>query len=338
MALESRIDNRGINPIFRGELSSPDKRKETRDLIEKITGAPFDPDLLKNYPYHYPEFAQSNEELRERFVNAFMTLEDLEPGLGNKTWEGSSKNLRKISKYNTSCRALSFVYNGPDESIESSPEAIVMGRMGLALPNNAQGVRYRGLEIQRVFKNRLADFSPTPKHPKFRILGIAAGSGDQLQKAIAASNRASEIEYTMVDKSKTAGADALALARKLGIEDSVRFQALDVVNDLEDFLSEQPAQDLNEAGGIFDYLYFDECVKVLKAAEKNTVEGGIAVYTNIIPNPEIDFLEKVVAWLKMKYRYQKELREMGQEAGFKNIRVFEEPARIYNIVTAQKAA
>lgn len=304
-------------------------------LIERVTGIPFAPDFLKDYPFQSHEFEPSQGELRERFVSALLDLENLMPGLGHEYWR-RSRNLSKISRYNTSHLALNIVYNGPNESVEQSPEAVVLARMGIALPDNGTGVRNRGRIVQKVFADTLRRFPSNGG--KFNVLGVAAGSGEQILQAIVASNRAQEIKYLMVDRSTRARLDGRELAKKLGIEGSADFLQTEDASNPDSYLPGKEPFHLAEGVGIFDYWKHEVCVKVLKALEANLVKGGTVLFANIAPNQEIEFLERVVGWKQMKYREGEELWEMAKEAGFEDIKVIEEPVKMYNIITARKAA
>lgn len=301
----------------------------TRALIEEILGAEFDPDYLKNYPYESPDLEGPAGETGERFTSVLLELENLQEGLGKKVWR-STKTGDRFTRLRTSHAALEMAYTGPDESMEASDEKKVLARMELALPDNGTGVRNRARKVQE----EVADTINTFPGSRLNFLGVAAGSGRAMEKAIASSQRAGDINFLMVDRSKRAEVDGRILAQSLGIEESVSFQSLDVLKERNLYLPGKPHFHLIEVVGFLDYQDDETCIELLSTLGKNLIEGGKLLFANIAPNKERDFLEKVIGWEIMVYRKAEELWRMAKEAGFNNIRLIEEPVKVYNLVAA----
>lgn len=324
----------------RRPIVKPPKADYRLNLIREIMGS--SGRLIIPAPYSSADFEVSTpliEEHRQRLVNRLLELEERQ-GLGSKIWRISG-NLSDISNTVTTHRALDRVYLGPDPQRESTELGLEWAHYCLTLPKNAIGPRNRLRVVKQEFRKSVDKFtadSTGDSQERFYALSVAAGSSRGLMAVIRelGHEAASNVHLTMVDQSADAEVDALALASRLGIQDVVKFVKTNVFR-TNKYLTR--LYNFIEVVGLFDYLKDEEIVYLLRNFRGSLAADGKILFSDIVPNNERAFLEKIVGWPVMKYRKAEELLSLGKIAGFDDseMELTQEPQEVYNLISAVRS-
>lgn len=306
-------------------------------LIGEILGP--SEELVTPLPYGSTEFelcTPSMDERRERLVGRLLELED-QKGIGSELW-CMSDNLKYVTETVGTHRALETVYLGPDIQRESTLLGLKWAHHCLMLPKNAIGPRNRLRIVQREFRESIDDRTRDTQG-RLDVLSIAAGSSRSLMTVMheRKGDGISDIHLTMVDNSAKAKADAQELASKMEIDDRVTFIPENVFR-TNRYLNGRKFNFI-EVVGLLDYLTDEQVIRLLSKLWDSLTVGGVLLYSNIVPNTERSFLERVVKWPVMQYREADALLGLGKAAGvsLSEARLIQEPQEIYNLIAAKKS-
>ncbi len=289
-------------------------------------------DRLGPMPYQAPDFETASpigEGERMQLITWMLSL----PGKEGYQLFRESDNLRQISDDVATHKALETMYVGPKP--EEDEGKFLWARLFIENTHNAMAVRNR----LRIVREEFRDFLGNVKTDHINVLSVAAGSSRGLLEETSKlpGPIIDRVRLKLIDISPQAGEDARELSQQLGIADKVDAVTGNVLK-VNGYLEDGYRADFIEVVGLLDYLKEGRHVtNLLKRLKDHLTDGGMILFSNIMPNDEQDFTHKIVGWLDMQYRSVEDLEKLAGEAGFPPslIRVRKEPLQVYNIVCAK---
>lgn len=273
-------------------------------------------------------------------------LNALPSGFGINFFEKSSIDGQSVKKFATTFRAMEILYNFDNKlhfkkSINNPFKRIIDGIFTWVWQHvhNVKSVRNRLKIVARELKNAIRYFEEESSN-HIHFLSLGAGSARAPYEALqmfAKDKINSLLSITLIDKNQDALDYSEYISRKYIMPSNVCFQRINCK------ISEFPkfcAQKLNivEAVGLFDYFDDAKIIEKFKLIYDNLDEEGYFMVSNIMPNREIPFVEKIIQWRGMHYRNIDDFARLLTRAGFKEkgIKIFIEPQNIHMIAAARK--
>lgn len=298
-------------------------------IVQQMVGL-FGP-RLGSIPYALSSFETQSpigEDRRKKLVDFMLSR----PENGGYQLFRMSENLRQISDDVATHKALETMYIGPKQ--EPNETGFTWARLFIENIHNSMAVRNR----LRIVKEEFRDFVGNTEQEQVNVLSIAAGSSRGLLEETSKLPRSiiDRINLKLIDISPQAGEDARVLSQQLGVADRIETVTGNVLK-VNGYLEEGYRADFIEVVGLMDYLKEGRhVVNLLKRLKNHLTDGGMILFSNIMPNDERDFTHKIVGWLPMQYRSAEELENLAKEANFLqgSIRIRQEPLAVYNIVCA----
>ena len=204
---------------------------------------------------------------------------------------------------------------------------------------NCRSVRARGRFVQEAVKFLLGDFAQksisfNSNNHKLTIVSLGSGSASQLLHGITDNGlNINNIKVVLVDHDLR----ALNVGRKnvcqLGFENVVKFQQMIVGRFLRKVAT--PASvDFFEMVGLADYFKDRQLQRYMDDIYITLAHGGLFLGSNISSLDEKLYAHGAACWPKMHYRSKIEIKNMLENAGFKEIWI--KPCGLYSVWVAQK--
>lgn len=329
-----------VNEIIGGEVNPQilfaEIKKDTPDLCIHNVLSHFR-SRLGPMPYQSSDFetvSPIGEDNREALVRWMLSLPGGEEGY---RLFRESCNLAQISDDAATHKALETMYVGPKP--EEDEDKFLWGRLFIENIHNSMAVRNRLRIVRKEFRNFVLDILNERESDCINVLSIAAGSSRGLLEETSSLpyQMRTRIHLKLIDISPQAEEDARRLSQQLGITDRVEIVTGDVLK-VNGYLEEGYRAHFIEVVGLLDYLKEKNVVNLLRRLRSYLTEGGMVLYSNIMPNDEWDFTEKIVGWPPMQDRLADGLVKFAQLAGFETDKttVIREPLGVYNLVLARK--
>lgn len=199
--------------------------------------------------------------------------------------------------------------------------------------NNARAVRERrSITVKLLVKNiqAIADLYPEG----INVVSVASGSSRCVIEALAQTSGI-KVNALMLDWDEEAREYSLQLAEEYGVSERVKVISGDVVR-ITRYLPE--TVHIVEAVGIIDYLDDRLTLHLLKQIQRLLAPNGVVIASNIMPNPESEFLHTAIGWRPMYYRIEEEFGNLVTQAGFgqDGCRIYRTPIPIYSLVETKK--
>jgi len=254
--------------------------------------------------------------------------------VSQKLFTGWSKDARQASHWAKTYKALEIIYTFPERRAKG---AVSLGDIfWQTFLSNARAVRNRLKLVEQMLSGLIIERSKRAN--SVRILSIGCGSGRSIFGAIAALNGQVSVKATLLDNSQSALKFSQQLSKKL-ISDGEQ-------NDFEWIYTKTeglPAtltgfsSDIIEMVGLLDYFNESDARYLFRLIYKHLSSDGWFIVSNVIPNIERPFVDRVVGW-PLTYRRPGQLKNLLVESGFdKNrVRLFIEPLKIYTVALCQK--
>lgn len=226
-------------------------------------------------------------------------------------------------------KALHIVYNFPYG--HDVTEDLFMNRVSMRAVRN----RYRLAQSKlREMINQILISFPGEE---VRILEVAAGSAQALLELMSKVHRQGiGIKALLLDSDPNALDHAVKLAEWYEVQDQIEVVRCNA------FLMDRNEQVKRfrphgvEWVGLRDYLSNKKALFLDNLIRELLLPGGWLLSANIMPNPEQDFLHKLLYWPKMVYRSREQLSILVNEAGYVEVRTEPEPLGHHCLITAQK--
>ena len=179
---------------------------------------------------------------------------------------------------------------------------------------NARAIRERKTSTVRLLVDEIVTRSDRfPGHP-VEVAGIAAASGRCVIEMLRRVPESCRVRARLLDSHRDAVRYSQRLAEEYGVSDRIEAMPGDVLR-FRRCLAGRPVH-LAEAVGIMDYLEDRVSVFFLRQVHSLLEPGGQLVVSNIMPNPNQEFLHTVVGWRPMHYRTAEDLADLLMRAGF----------------------
>ncbi|TKJ32891.1 MAG: hypothetical protein CEE38_21970 [Planctomycetes bacterium B3_Pla] len=245
-----------------------------------------------------------------------------------------SSDARDACRWARTHKALEMMYTFPERRKRGDTSSgDVFWQTFLS---NARAIRNRLKLVEHLLKNLIIERSEKAKPP--RLLSLGSGSGRSVFEAIASLDGKVPVKAALLDSSRSAIKFSRGLSEAIlgdGAMNSLQWvctRTEDVGSCLVDFFP-----DIVEMVGLLDYFEESKAKDLFRLIHKNLSTGGWFVVSNVIPNLERRFVDKVVGW-PLIYREPPELKKLVIESGFneEGVSLFVEPLRIYAIAVCQK--
>ncbi|MFB6225270.1 MAG: class I SAM-dependent methyltransferase family protein [Candidatus Paceibacteria bacterium] len=247
-----------------------------------------------------------------------------------------------LIEYATEWRSLDDQYpyvNQPFRAFresEKSKDILDAAWMKYMLHN--QAVRNRFQIVFRLLKQNIAKRSE-PKS-EVRVLGLASGSGRDVIKAVAELRtelgEMPPVQAFLIDHNRNAIEKANELAGRYSLTNQI--EAIRGVIRSDPAKLEQKVShfgpDIVYNIGFFDYKPDEVVIDMKQAIQRGLNDEGVLISGNIIPNPEMKFLPRVINWAPMYHRTPEELGTIMEKAGFPGGQIYVEPNKIFAVVEA----
>lgn len=249
----------------------------------------------------------------------------------NTFWfDGLGSSPMAVRNGATSWRALHEIYNY-DFGKPASMDTLVSNFWESML--NCQAVRNRFKLVKQELKRAVLQFEG---EPEVRIISLACGSAQPVIEVMAElKTRGILAKTVLLDMDQSALDHAAKLASVYGVLAQVKTIKAIVCQVAKVAKNFKPH--VIEMVGLMDYLDEKQAVRLLSKIRQLLEPNGIFITCNICPNVEQAFLKWVVDW-NMIYRTARQLSEIVEAAGFKKIRLIQEPLAIHNLVVCQNSA
>ncbi|MCL5411969.1 MAG: class I SAM-dependent methyltransferase family protein [Patescibacteria group bacterium] len=255
----------------------------------------------------------------------------------NEIWNSLSPVMADFSRNEASYKALEQIYTR-DQVRFNGLEGVDddgLAKAWIECSPNARAARERKTAAVSLLLKAVERISARNTPERIELVSIASGSARCIVEVLDKS-RGLPIHARMLDWDPEARSYSEKLAREAGVEKQVNTIAGDVIR-IKKFLSGYPV-DIAEAVGILDYLDDKYADFLLRQIYELLSVGGTAIVSNIMPNPESEFVHTAVGWRPMRYRNESELAQIFVRAGFLpgNCKIHRVPLGIYSIIEAVK--
>ncbi|HVU75902.1 MAG TPA: class I SAM-dependent methyltransferase family protein, partial [Candidatus Paceibacterota bacterium] len=173
-----------------------------------------------------------------------------------------------------------------------------------------------------------------------KVLSLASGSAQAVFEALA--HFPYPVEILLVDADKKAGPYASSLARKHGLDQSVRFKAGNLLKFDRAVIIGDFRPDIVEMAGLLDYLRDDKAIDVIRRIRALLEDGGTFITCHIHDNPERSFMCEIIDWGRegrkeppMLYRTRQELAQLIVRGGFMSPSILTEAHHIHSVAIAR---
>lgn len=274
-------------------------------------------------------------------------LNHLPENFGQKFFEKSSSDGKKVKELATTFKAIEVFYkfdgklhfkkniNNPFVRTVDAVFTWIWQRV-----HNVKSVRNRLKIVVRELEFAFQYFFEK-KDAEISLVSFGAGSArapyEVLQHLKEKNILDTKIKITLIDKAQESLDYSEYLAKKYAVSAGVSFHRIKTT--IGNFL-ETSHEKINivEIAGLFDYFDDENFQEKTRSIYKNLKGGGSLIVSNIMPNKERPFVEKIIKWEGMHHREADDLIRLLKSSGFneKNIKVFIEPQQIHMIAVAQK--
>jgi len=256
----------------------------------------------------------------------------------NAAWMAMSPLLAGFSENEASFRALESLYTRGQVQFNGL-SGVKDGGLFQAWSEcytNARAVRERRtLTVNLLIRAVKARIALYPER-RVELASIASGSARCVLETLKQLEGAN-VHARMLDHDEHARTYCMQLAYEMGLPDQVQVLTGDVLRVARSPLKAYPI-DVAEAVGIFDYLDDAFARFLIKQIRHLLSEGGFVLASNVMDNPEREFLHSVIGWRPMEYRTESEFVDLFLQAGFRveDCLVHRIPTGVYCIVEATK--
>lgn len=261
----------------------------------------------------------------------------LPPDKRNLAWISLSPVIAAFSRNEASFKALEQLYTR-DQIRFNGLKDVDDGGRGLAwieCYDNSRAVRERRTLTTELLIRKINEQCNRKPFETIDLVSIASGSARCVVEALQ-HIKSNNVLVRVLDWDEEARRYSLELARQAGLDGRVQTVAGDVIR-IAKYLSSSQI-DIIEAVGILDYLDHRMAVHLLKQTQRLLATGGVLVASNIMPNPESEFLHTAINWRPMHYRTEDDFAELFLESGFssENCEMYRVPLGIYCVLEARK--
>lgn len=263
--------------------------------------------------------------LARRFVDLFwITFLNLLPeNFGHRAFKKTSKDGTEVTKAATTYKALEIFYKWDGKF--HFEKGIFDGLFTYAWQciHNVQAVRNRKKIASKVLLRAKPDM----------IVSLGSGSARMVLEYL----KHHYCPALLIDLSQ----DAINYSKSLAASDEFHFNARkniewhkDIAQNFGKYLpADRPGKVLFEMVGLLDYFDDFKAVKFFAQLSSAMKSGDVFCVSNIIPNAERPFVEKVIRWKNMHYRTPEKLKSLLLAGRFKSgeIKLTVDATKIYTI-------
>ncbi len=254
----------------------------------------------------------------------------LKPKTNSFFVDGLSIPSRRIKEGAGSWKALDIICNyefGKKVGVSGAVSDFWIGMI------NAQAVRNRKKLAKRELLKAIREYG---EKGEVKILSVASGSVQALSEIIEmAIAEGIKVKAVFTDLDQTAVDNSNKLIEKHNLEEfctAVKCAASSIskITNGEKF-------HIVEMIGFLDYRPHLKAIRLIEKLKTYLLDEGTLLTANIIPNPEMHFLEEVIDW-RMIYRHPKEIGEIIVEGGFdvEKCKILVEPHNVHAVIIAKK--
>ncbi len=172
---------------------------------------------------------------------------------------------------------------------------------------------------------------------KVTLVSLGGGSARgvmQSLKKISEEKSIDNVRIVNIDRDLKALDSSRELAKRFGIYRLFEWKN-DDARDLDSLVQAESA-DIIEMVGLLDYFSEDSGIALMKKIYNTLKRGGVFIFANIHPNPEMVFVNKT-GWPKMYYRTPRNIEDMLKAAGFGGLpKIIFEPLKVHIVVSVKK--
>lgn len=256
------------------------------------------------------------------------------PAVSQKVFHRSSKDARKASRWAKSHKALEIMYTFPQR--RATGKASLGDVFWQTVLSNPRAVRNRLKLIERLLRHLVIERSKEAK--PVRILSLGSGSARSVFETIAALNGEMPVTAVLLDNSQSAIRFSQRLSKEIigdAGHSNIKWLCAKTESLSETLTDYSP--DIVEMVGLLDYFDDERAREMFRMIHQHLASNSWFVVSNVIPNIERPFVDRVVGW-PLIYRRPEQLKNLLIEGGFNNeqVRLFIEPLKIYAIALCKK--
>lgn len=276
-------------------------------------------------------------------------LNNLPENFGERFFEKSSHDGTQVKTHATTFKALEIFYNF-DNKIhlkDNIKNPIIRAIDGIFTwiwqhIHNVKAIRNRLKIVARELYSALLYFLEM-NDKNVSILSLGAGSARAPYEALQLFTKNnikinSKVDLVLIDKNQEALNYSKYLSSKYSLPLNVSHLRIKCnVSEFPQFYDKK--LDIIEAVGLFDYFNDEKASEKFKLIYDRLKEGGYFIVSNIMPNRERPFVEKIIKWRGLYYRRKEDLINLLLNGGFskERIKIIIEPQDIHMIAVAQKS-
>lgn len=261
----------------------------------------------------------------------------LPPDERNEAWTSLSPVIAAFSRNEASFKALEQLYtrDGVRFNGLQGVDDGGRGRAWIECYDNARAVRERKALATELVVRAIREKHHDRPYREIILASIASGSARCVVEALR-QTRSVRTNARLLDWDEEAREYCVHLARQFGLDGKIQPIAGDVLRIARYLFNNQI--DIVEAVGILDYLDDRLAIHLLKQIHKIIAEFGVVIASNIMPNPESEFLHTAIGWRPMHYRVEENFIQLFLDSGFlvENCVIYKIPLGIYCIIEARR--
>ena len=254
--------------------------------------------------------------------------------LSHKLFVNFSEDAKVAFRWAKTYKALEMMYTFPKRRAKG--QISIADIFWQTFLSNARAVRNRLKLVEQILSSLIIERSERTN--SVQILSIGSGSGRSIFEAIAALSAQVPFKATLLDNSQSALRFSQRLSKKIindGQQNNFKWLCTKTEG-LSDALAGF-SSDIVEMVGLLDYFNDRNARDLFRLIYKHLSSGGWFMVSNVMPNIERPFVDRVVGW-PLIYRQPDQLKDLLIKSGFNKdqIKLFIEPLKIYVVALCQK--
>lgn len=203
--------------------------------------------------------------------------------------------------------------------------------------SNGQSIRERGTVTTILVAENIERMSKMKKD-KINVVSIAAGSARCVVDALGMTSKDTQSDLLLIDLDPKALEYSHNYAKHKGLGDRIDLYQGNVLRMKTIMRVLNKKMDVAEAVGIMDYFNDGASNLFLKQVYEMLPEGGSMIASNVLDNPEKEFVHSAIGWPDMFYRDIDGFSKLFTSVGFKpeNCKVHLLPSKVYCVIEARK--